>query len=527
MFANKIISRFEFRQKYPIYLWKALYSSSKETMVYEISSLNAIIKTGPYRELVNDMSFLSQIIHPNIIEIQYIAVDGPDNISIAFPKGIPLNVYLPRNVDKIPVFFREIIDAVKFLHDNYIVHCDIKVDNIVVINDHPILIDFGLTTFAFNLDGKICFNENCGSTGYASPFHPWDIKDISAELFCLGKTLLCAYTNQAMYSSNISPLTFEDEELGQVVNSLIKENPLSLEEVLELPYFIANPHTYPAPVGCIKQETILKTPESLLDEDTYLSEMPWFLQQVKNIIVDACDLFLILHNIHRTKHLFSIFDKSHFKLFLSIHIFLVCSNYTEYPTGLSVYSKGEVNSLFNAIITEMNGIVLTQTAWYELSSKQDFIVQLRRALDYHYIFVPRIHSLNCSFNRYISMPLVLAKIIGQNDLSLFIEGKFTISETDIQLLENKVKYKILTNIDAMDSNAISVIYHYTKFPAKFCIPEPNYIAFRLLGTRVFGIYDIVFGREKHSFLRKHINSISSWKQNVFLSSLEELETNVK
>ena len=63
------------------------------------------------------------------------------------------------------VIFKQIVDALKYIHDFGIVHRDLKPEN-VLINDgiHVKVIDFGLSNF----QDKIC-TTNCGSASYASP----------------------------------------------------------------------------------------------------------------------------------------------------------------------------------------------------------------------------------------------------------------------------------------------------------------------------------------------------------------------
>lgn len=65
-------------------------------------------------------------------------------------------------------FFRQIVSAVSYLHDNNLVHRDIKPHNIILDDSHTIakLIDFGFTTM-FNEDDALA--SFIGSPSYAAP----------------------------------------------------------------------------------------------------------------------------------------------------------------------------------------------------------------------------------------------------------------------------------------------------------------------------------------------------------------------
>ena len=64
------------------------------------------------------------------------------------PIGIPLKDCLPKfHLEKIWDFITKIIDTIEFLHNKNITHRDIKIENILVVEDYPTISDFGLANF--------------------------------------------------------------------------------------------------------------------------------------------------------------------------------------------------------------------------------------------------------------------------------------------------------------------------------------------------------------------------------------------
>lgn len=101
-----------------------------------------------------EIDCLMRLNHPNIIH----GIDlltrpkcSINRVTITMPaERIGLNLFLEEKIpidDKIPIIYK-ICHAVKYLHDNDIIHLDIKPENIVLTNREPKLIDFGLAEFA-------------------------------------------------------------------------------------------------------------------------------------------------------------------------------------------------------------------------------------------------------------------------------------------------------------------------------------------------------------------------------------------
>lgn len=95
-------------------------------------------------------------------------------------------------------YFRQLCEGVKYLHENGIVHGDIKMENILLNNEKVKLSDFGLAKKASCYD----FKDNCGTVEYAAPellIGDPEIEKVDpfkADIWALGVTLYALLHHQ-------------------------------------------------------------------------------------------------------------------------------------------------------------------------------------------------------------------------------------------------------------------------------------------------------------------------------------------
>ena len=69
-------------------------------------------------------------------------------------------------------FIKKLISIIEHIHSNLVIHRDIKPENIMINNNEPILIDFGLSCFYYSHNGEHILNNNIsqvvGSYKYSS-----------------------------------------------------------------------------------------------------------------------------------------------------------------------------------------------------------------------------------------------------------------------------------------------------------------------------------------------------------------------
>lgn len=120
-----------------------------------------------------------------------------------------INNHGPVSIEMATKFFKQIHSAVTYLHENGIVHRDIKTENILITADNNAkLIDFGMANFCKE-EKKMMLNTFCGSPCYLSP-EILSRKSYNAKLvdvWCLGVTFYVMLTAKLpFYDQNLSKL---------------------------------------------------------------------------------------------------------------------------------------------------------------------------------------------------------------------------------------------------------------------------------------------------------------------------------
>jgi serine/threonine protein kinase len=111
--------------------------------------------------------------------------------------------FLPKEI--ILCIARQLIDAVKYCHDNNVLHRDIKVDNVLVKDDKEtppriVLADFGFSSISPLLS---LLDTYSGTPPYAAPelFNGIPHYGAKADIWAIGITLYVLFVNDVPFSS--------------------------------------------------------------------------------------------------------------------------------------------------------------------------------------------------------------------------------------------------------------------------------------------------------------------------------------
>lgn len=144
-------------------------------------------------EALGEIYILANLDHPFIIKPHV-----STNLSLTLP-------YYPFKPTVTKDYIIKLVSSVVYLHDNGILHADIKPDNIVT-NEHnePILIDFGLSQHYLGFEFI--------NLSYTKPFRPPEVKknssySFSADIYALGKTIKFLTKNDPFYKKIIKKCT--------------------------------------------------------------------------------------------------------------------------------------------------------------------------------------------------------------------------------------------------------------------------------------------------------------------------------
>ncbi len=191
-------------------------------------------------QFLSEAKILSNIKHPNIVEIYDYGFS--DNympyILMEFISGKPLTKIIKNNaldLKKRLNIFLQICKAIQFIHNNKVLHRDIKPGNIMIADNLTIkLTDFGL---AHIIDANSSSqNQISGSPAYMSPeaFSETDTIDHHSDIFSLGVLGYELFTGEKPFSGNNIP---------EIRHSICNMKPIAPSRInpdiyMEIEYFL-------------------------------------------------------------------------------------------------------------------------------------------------------------------------------------------------------------------------------------------------------------------------------------------------
>ena len=204
--------------------------TNEKVAIKQISKAKIAEKEGvDINTIYNEINIQKILFHPYLCKF-YFAIENPDYIFIVteYCNGGDIynqlyNMENPFEEVEACKFFSQLLSGLEYMHNNYISHRDIKLENILLDEYKDIkLTDFGLSKrFEENME----FNDRVGSPQYAAPEiftsnkHKGKIADIWSMGICL-YTLVCG------------DFPFSGNNLNELLKNLIKNN-------FELPDFVS------------------------------------------------------------------------------------------------------------------------------------------------------------------------------------------------------------------------------------------------------------------------------------------------
>ncbi|EAR87355.3 Serine/Threonine kinase domain protein (macronuclear) [Tetrahymena thermophila SB210] len=188
VFACRYIGQQEKQHQVPSFTLDRLYQESKEKpKAGELFAIKKFKDNGQNRlglsmDNIREIRFMQQFNHPNIVKIVDVFIvqnensqnEKQSNLMIVMPLCVPIHKLLElKRIDSFKeedfkCMFKQILQGVKYLHENYILHRDIKWENLLIDKDRKIVItDFGLSR-EFGSTERI-FTTNMFTANYRPP----------------------------------------------------------------------------------------------------------------------------------------------------------------------------------------------------------------------------------------------------------------------------------------------------------------------------------------------------------------------
>jgi serine/threonine protein kinase len=233
--------------------------------------------------IARESSITSGLDHPNIIKTHFVNEnESTVTIFMDLISGGELyehvNQYEHLSECRAYFLFKQMVDAIEYLHQNYIAHHDIKLENMLINNEndlHVYIIDFG---FSFiRMPGDALSDNFKGTPAYASPelLLGRPNSGFPSDIWALGVCLyIMAVGNYPFFASNLYVLRMQvtrgkyddssipDEQLKDLIGKMLtvkEEDRITIQEIKSHPW--------------------MEKWEKYIDDNTNCSKMP---NKIKN-----------------------------------------------------------------------------------------------------------------------------------------------------------------------------------------------------------------------------------------------------
>ncbi|XP_071139970.1 uncharacterized protein [Mytilus edulis] len=223
-----------------------LYRKKDDDSLVILKEINMHDLNAAERQLaLNEVSILAMLMHPNIVSYyDSFEEDGVLMIEIEYADGGTLSQYLsqrdkPLEEREILVMFQQIVSAIKHIHEQNILHRDLKTANIFLTKEGIIKIgDFGISKMmsSANKGANTVLGtpyyispEMCEGKQYYDKSDIWALGCILYEMACLQKTFegsnLPALVNKIMKGQFAPVKGNYSQELKDLIMDMLKQDP--------------------------------------------------------------------------------------------------------------------------------------------------------------------------------------------------------------------------------------------------------------------------------------------------------------
>ncbi|MEN2992163.1 MAG: serine/threonine-protein kinase [Bacteroidia bacterium] len=159
----------------------------------------------------SEAAVLARLNHPNIVTLyDYIEEDGALYLIMEYVEGQPLAQKLqqgPLSLEEVRHYFKQVLEAFAYAHQQGIVHRDIKPANLMITSDRRVkILDFGVARLLQTDHSLTRTGMRIGTLMYMSPEQIKGERELDArsDIYSLGVVLYEMLTGQPPYPPDIS-----------------------------------------------------------------------------------------------------------------------------------------------------------------------------------------------------------------------------------------------------------------------------------------------------------------------------------
>ncbi len=147
-------------------VFKAKRSDGHFEQVAAVKLLAGVVNAGALKHLARERQILATLVHPNIARLLDggSTPEGQPYLVMEYVKGMAIDAYCrEKKLSHLAILrlYGDVCAAVQYAHQNLVVHCDLKPNNVLVTKDgRPILLDFGISRLLIDrVDNDSQLNE--------------------------------------------------------------------------------------------------------------------------------------------------------------------------------------------------------------------------------------------------------------------------------------------------------------------------------------------------------------------------------
>jgi len=508
------------------------YGNIKET----ICNKYIVKETEQYIESIFcELDILSRINSPYIIKP--IAMCFAKNlIKIVYEKGVVINKYVMDPDNAVQIFY-DLLFGLKILHENNIAHCDIKPPNIIILNDKPVFIDFGISKFCYKLENNNDKAFIC-KTAYTTGFEPPEIgqeatRSITGDIYSLGKTFMCISDNiDFIYSNKVKK--YADPNMFELISSMVTtiENRKSIDELLNLNFFKnikKNDIDYLLNQNHQNQNQIQINKKKIMPIKFY-ENLYTLIHDMNAYDIETYIIFQCIHNIHRSSDILNddnimvvFYANFYLSAYKSIFYENIYNNLTSFIKifKLACTEKNFIEMVL-ILLEKFNCMITTNTIWNDCKVDESMYKYFKLICNWNYPYVSCSDNLNKylknnNYNNCFAILDICKSINSYQEFMDFVK-KDCIYLTDYYRIIPKTMKNITPSIERLYSAVSSIITNDNILEMHHCIYGLIYRAFehhggvtlfsntvfnKIIKSKYYDLYDTIFSINKLKIGRKY------------------------